>query len=106
MVPNQSYPRAPISDDERRSSPRIPVSLSATSRPSGDVRRFQADVSDLSVEGCKLFVTGLHKGEQVWVGIAHLAPMPATVCWVDGPAVGLRFKSRLHDSVVTHLTGR
>jgi hypothetical protein len=39
----------------------------------------------------------------VWVGIAHLAPIPATVVWSREGVVGIRFKSPLHQSTVTHL---
>ena len=88
---------------ERRANPRTSTALTATIRASGDVRRIKGEVADVSVEGCKIFTWGLHEGDEVWVAIAHLAPMPATVAWSREGGVGLKFKGTLHQSLVTHL---
>jgi hypothetical protein len=88
---------------DRRTNPRISTALTATIRASGDVRRIKGEVSDVSVEGCKVFTWGLREGEEVWVAIAHLAPMPARVAWTGEGVAGLQFKGRLHQSLVTHL---
>ena len=88
---------------ERRASPRTSTALTATIRASGEARRIKGEVADVSVEGCKVFTWGLHEGDEVWVAIAHLAPMPATVAWSREGVVGLKFKGTLHQSLVTHL---
>lgn len=88
---------------ERRANPRTSTALTATIRTSGEARRIKGEVADVSVEGCKIFTWGLHEGDEVWVAIAHLAPMPATVCWSREGVVGLKFKGALHQSLVTHL---
>ena len=88
---------------ERRANPRTPTALTATIRTSGEVGRIKGEVVDVSVDGCKVFTWGLHEGDEVWVAIAHLAPMPARVCWSREGVVGLQFSGRLHQSLVTHL---
>lgn len=93
--------RSDLSD--RRANPRTSTALTATIRASGDVRRIKGEVADVSVEGCKIFTWGLREGDEVWVAIAHLAPMPATVAWSREGVVGLKFKGTLHQSLVTHL---
>lgn len=94
---------ARLAQAERRATPRTPTALTATIRASGEVRRIKGEVADVSVEGCKVFTWGLHDGDEVWVAIAHLTPMPATVMWSREGVVGLKFKSPLHQSTVTHL---
>ncbi|WP_025560875.1 PilZ domain-containing protein [Sphingomonas sp. UNC305MFCol5.2] len=88
---------------DRRTTPRTPTALTATIRASGEVRRIKGEVADVSAEGCKVFTWGLHESDEVWVAIAHLSPMPATVVWSREGVVGLRFKNPLHQSTVTHL---
>nr|WP_294813586.1 PilZ domain-containing protein [uncultured Sphingomonas sp.] len=92
-----------IAQPDRRANPRTSTALTATIRASGEARRIKGEVADVSVEGCKVFTWGLHEGDEVWVGIAHLAPIPATVVWSREGVVGIRFKSPLHQSTVTHL---
>ncbi|AQR74812.1 PilZ domain-containing protein [Sphingomonas sp. LM7] len=92
-----------LAEADRRASPRTSTALTATIRASGEVRRIKGEVADVSVEGCKIFTWGLHEGDEVWVAIAHLAPMPARVAWSREGVVGLKFKGTLHQSLVTHL---
>jgi hypothetical protein len=92
-----------LAQADRRESPRTSTALTATIRASGEARRIKGEVADVSVNGCKVFTWGLHEGDEVWVAIAHLAPMPARVCWSREGVVGLEFKGRLHQSLVTHL---
>lgn len=92
-----------LAQTDRRANPRTPTALTATIRASGEVRRIKGEVADVSVEGCKVFTWGLHEGDEVWVAIAHLSPMPATVAWSREGVVGLKFKNPLHQSTVTHL---
>jgi hypothetical protein len=92
-----------LAQTDRRANPRTPTALTATIRASGEVRRIKGEVADVSVEGCKIFTWGLHEGDEVWVAIAHLSPMPATVMWSREGVVGLKFKNALHQSTVTHL---
>jgi DNA-binding winged helix-turn-helix (wHTH) protein len=94
---------ARLAEADRRAAPRTPTALTATIRASGEVRRIKGEVADVSVEGCKIFTWGLHEGDEVWIAIAHLAPMPARVCWSREGVVGLKFKGTLHQSLVTHL---
>jgi hypothetical protein len=92
-----------LAEADRRGAPRTSTALTATIRASGEVRRIKGEVADVSVEGCKVFTWGLHEGDEVWVAIAHLAPMQARVCWSREGVVGLKFKGTLHQSLVTHL---
>lgn len=107
MIPTD--PHAPAAYDaeqgqtERRANPRTPTALPATIRANGEVRRIKGEVTDISVEGCKVFTWGLREGEELWIGIAHLAPMQACVVWVREGVAGLKFKGALHQSIVSHL---
>ncbi len=92
-----------LAEADRRAHPRTSTALTATIRASGEVRRIKGEVADVSVEGCKVFTWGLRDGDEVWIAIAHLAPMPARVCWVGEGVVGLKFKGTLHQSLVSHL---
>jgi hypothetical protein len=92
-----------LAEADRRTSPRTSTALTATIRASGEVRRIKGEVADVSVEGCKIYTWGLHEGAEVWIAIAHLAPMPARVAWAGEGVVGLKFKGTLHQSLVTHL---
>lgn len=88
---------------ERRANPRISTALTATIRTSGEIGRIKGEVVDVSIDGCKIFTWGLHEGDEIWVAIAHLTPMPARVCWSREGVVGVQFNGQLHASLVAHL---
>jgi hypothetical protein len=88
---------------ERRANSRVPTAVPATIRGNGEIRRVKGEVTDISVDGCKIFTWGLAEGEEIWVAIAHLAPMAATVVWSREGVVGVKFKGQLHPSIVLHL---
>jgi hypothetical protein len=87
----------------RRQDERLPADLKANLRARGSGVRVKAEVVDISVTGCGLLTRDYRPGDQLLVTIAHLAPVPAEVCWVRNGAAGLQFASRLHPSIVSHL---
>lgn len=61
---------------------------------------FSVQVFDLSPEGCKLeFMERPQLDETVWVKFEGLELLEATVCWVDGLAVGVEFKRPIYPAV-------
>ncbi|AQR72968.1 PilZ domain-containing protein [Sphingomonas sp. LM7] len=88
---------------DRRSSERLSTCLKAELRGRGTSRRIKAEVVDVSVTGCRLLTWACRLGDEVLVAIGHLSPVPAQVCWVHNGAIGVRFATKLHPSIVSHL---
>jgi hypothetical protein len=88
---------------ERRDSGRLPADIRANVRARGSNIRVRAEVADVSATGCKLMTSEYYVGDDVLLALAHLAPIPGQVCWARDGAVGIRFRNRLHPSIVSHL---
>lgn len=93
-------------NDERRAARRTPVNLQAGFRKQGfDSAR--ADVSDLSVTGCKVdSAVNLGPKARVWIKFPGLQPMQATVIWVNGFEAGCEFSAPFYKPVLENFLGR
>jgi hypothetical protein len=78
------------------------VILRRTGQPNYRVRAF-----DASPYGCKLeFVERPRLDELVWVKFDGLEALEASVCWIEGHAVGLEFSRPIHPAVFENLRSR
>lgn len=65
-------------------------------------------VSDLSLNGCRIFCPDgdLHEGQRVEIMLASIGPLPAQLRWteqgVDGCAAGVRFDAPIHPALLDH----
>jgi len=89
---------------ERRTSDRLPTDIKANVRARGSGMRVKAEIVDLSPEGCKLLSTDYSPGDEVLIALAHLSPILGRVRWVKDGSVGVEFGTKLHPSVVKHLS--
>jgi hypothetical protein len=68
---------------------------------------YLVSVHDISPEGCKLeFVERPRLDETVWVKFDRLDAIEATVCWLNGPDVGIEFARPIHPAVFDVLVKR
>ncbi|WP_213980071.1 PilZ domain-containing protein [Sphingomonas sp. dw_22] len=96
---------APVASwSERRASERLPADITANVRARGSGLRVKAEVVDLSVEGCRFLSWDYQVGDDVLIALAHLAPICGRVRWIKDGSVGVEFGSKLHPSVVKHLS--
>lgn len=66
---------------------------------------YRTRVMDISPFGCRAeFVDRPKTGEMVWVKLDDLRALEAEVCWVEGIAVGLRFRQPIHSTVFDMLS--
>jgi hypothetical protein len=100
----EDFGEAPVSSPtERRTSERAAADFGASVRARGSAARMEAEVLDISTDGCKLRATGYAVGDEVLIALAHLAPIPARICWGGDGLVGVRFDAKLHPSIASHL---
>lgn len=88
---------------ERRANDRTLADIQASVRARGSKLRVRAEVVDISTDGCRIMATDYSMGDEVLIALAHLAPIAGRVCWVRDGAAGVKFGTRLHPSVVSHL---
>lgn len=68
---------------------------------------YQVNVFDISPHGCKVeIIERPNLGDRVWIKFAGLEPLHAMVCWVEGPAAGLEFETKIHPAVFEMLLKR
>lgn len=69
---------------------------------------FPVYVSDLSLNGCRLFCADqlLRDGDRVAITLASLDPLPAQLRWIervaDGMFAGAQFEVALHPALLDH----
>jgi PilZ domain len=81
---------------KKRSSKRVPVSLSGRCRSSSwSVRN--VELSDISADGCCLTTKGdmLEPGKSVIIRQQASEALAGTVCWVAGDCAGIKFDTPL-----------
>lgn len=98
----EEFDEAP-SPADRRTSTRAAADFGASVRVRGSTVRMEAEVLDISTDGCKLRATGYNLGDEVIIVLAHLAPIPAHICWSGDGLVGVQFDAKLHPSIASHL---
>ena len=82
-----------------RKSARSALTAEVVLRRSGQ-GTYRVRLFDLSPYGCKLeFVERPLLDELVWVKFDELEALEASVCWVDGFAAGLEFRTSIHPAV-------
>lgn len=88
-----------------RRGDRVAVSAEVNIRRSG-FHGFRVQIFDLSPEGCRMeFVEIPAVGERVWVKFQDLAPLEATVRWVDGHYGGVQFERPIYEPIFRRLIG-
>lgn len=92
-----------VSQGERRTNDRKPADIQASVRARGSKLRVRADVVDVSTDGCRIMATDYVTGDEVLIALAHLAPIAGRICWARDGAAGVKFGTRLHPSIVSHL---
>jgi len=90
-------------DTKRRNGARSPTRANGKMRRRGSGFKVEVQLLDLSVHGCRLRTTGFAKGDQIFIAIAHLAPILASICWTGEGCVGVEFEIPLHPAIVAHL---
>lgn len=82
---------------------RFPVTLEASLRSSA-VGNLKVQITDISENGCQCRkLTRLIVGAHLTLVMPNMAPLGATVVWVDSESVGLKFNAKMHASVVEHI---
>jgi hypothetical protein len=85
----------PAVTDNRRRSPRAPVSLDARVGKGG-LDRALCKVVDLSVHGARLQTySAMRRGTTIWLTLPGLAPVAADVMWADDYVAGCQFREPL-----------
>lgn len=93
------FESAQANDPPRRQSERILLSAEATLRRTARPA-YRVPVQDISPSGCRLeAVDRPELGERVWVKFDGLEALEATVCWIAGFRVGLRYTMAMHPAV-------
>lgn len=89
------------SDHDPRRSVRLPVEIMALVDQPRAERRAQAELTELSREGCRLFSEEpFEPGAQLLVLVPGHEPWPARVIWAREGAMGLEFHTPLPAAVV------
>lgn len=89
-----------------RQASRVSLAGEVSLRRAGQMQ-YQVSVFDVSEHGCKVeFVEKPRLDEHVWLKFDGLEALEATVCWVDGFAVGLEFARPIHPAVFDLLIAR
>lgn len=66
--------------------------------------RFDVDVIDLSVTGCRLETSAVLKpGSRIFITVPGIAPLEATVAWKEHFRYGCAFSQPLHNAVLDHI---
>jgi hypothetical protein len=91
--------------DNRRSSPRVVVTVTRASVRKISEQPSDASLKDLSIYGCRIETTLDHKaGEHVWLRFAGANPVHATIVWFDKGVAGCRFEVPIANSLFRSLT--
>lgn len=99
-------PDVPAKTHWPRRSERIAVTATVTLRKPGKPN-FQAKVSDVSREGCKVeFIDRPSVGDSLWIKFGSFENLAAEVCWVEGSEMGLNFAKPFHPAVFELLMER
>ena len=89
-----------------RKSARAPLAGEVTLRRPGHAN-YRVRAFDASPYGCKLeFVERPVLDELVWVKFDGLEALEASVCWIEGHAIGLEFERPIHPAVFESLRSR
>ena len=92
--------------DDRRRSPRAPVSLDAR-LGRGGLGRALCKVVDLSVYGARVqSYSAMKKGGTIWLTLPGLSPVAADVIWADDFVAGCQFREALTDEQFSGLANR
>ena len=90
---------------ERREQ-RVSLEAEIALRRAGKLN-FRVRLFDLSAAGCKAeFVDRPELHEQLWVKFDAMEAIEASVCWIAGAKVGIRFLRPIHPAVFELLLGR
>ena len=87
-----------------RTAPRHHVSIVGRVFTTGGGR--EAIISDLSTTGCRFddySGRSIKNGRHLTIRIGTVGPIPATVRWTEGTAIGILFDTALHPSVLEHI---
>ena len=80
---------------ERRFGTRVDMVVPAMLRERGGRAR-AVNLANISTAGCSATGAFLRERDRVWIRIGGLAPLEATVTWVETEAFGLAFHQPLH----------
>jgi hypothetical protein len=85
---------------DRRTSERIPISLSAKCRRNGE--SWRAQISNISLGGCcvELASKVLERGDRLALELQDDLVLPATVAWAGTKRAGLAFASPLYSAMI------
>jgi hypothetical protein len=88
--------------DDRRSTDRVPVALSAICRREGESWRAKVQVSNISAGGCcvELPYKVLERGDRLALELGDDLILPATVAWAGTLRAGLAFASPLYGAMI------
>ena len=99
-------PAAAGADKVERRHERISLPAEVALRRAGKLT-FRVRLLDLSPAGCKAeFVDRPELHEPVWIKFDAMDAIEATVCWIAGAKVGLRFLRPVHPAVFEMLLAR
>lgn len=92
--------------DNRRRSPRAPVSLDAK-LGRGGLERALCKVVDLSIHGARVqSYTAMKQGGTIWLTLPGMAPVAAKVMWADDYVAGCQFSTPLTAEQLAVLVNR
>ena len=87
-----------------RQARRLDVRLTGSLRERGN-SKFEIDVLDMSVTGCRLETSFLlNPGTKVWITIPGLSALEAEITWRRNYCYGCRFTNLLHAAVLIILS--
>ena len=93
------------SGPERRRTPRLAISLSASLRERGR-SAFSVRLVDISTTGCRIELwSDLPADSWVWLKLPGLEPRYSRLAWCRGGFAGVEFEAPLHEAVVDVLAG-
>lgn len=95
-----------MDDEIPRQSDRVPLGCEIEFRRHGDTR-YRVELIDLSPQGCQIAPPiRVQTDESVWLRVAGLEAIHASVCWAKEWRVGLEFDQPLHPAVFDMLVKR
>lgn len=88
--------------EDRRSTDRVPVALSAICRREGESWRADVRISNVSPGGCcvELSYKVLERGDRLALELENDLVLPATVAWAGTMRAGLAFASPLYGAII------
>jgi PilZ domain len=93
----------PAWKQDERSAVRLDVRTKAHLREPGAMK-FDVDVRDLSVTGCRFETSAnLAPNSFIYISVAGISPLEATIAWRDGFRYGCEFQRPLHNAVLDHI---